>query len=98
MPLVPMISQLTELRQPFAFHACSNAALLCPDLLLRGLLEQAEQDGVVPLLVNVEVGNSVERRSVHGEVRLRELRQGVLVNMQRLCTVRTALRDMIKAP
>ena len=83
MPLVPMISQLTKLRQPFAFHACSNAALLCPDLLLRGLLEQDKQDGVVPVLVKVGaailladwiavlvvlLSSSDKRRGIDGEV------------------------------
>ena len=84
MPLVPMISQLTKLRQPFAFHACSNAALLCPDLLLRGLLEQDKQDGVVPVLVKVGaailladywiaevvalLSSSDKRRDIDGEV------------------------------
>ena len=74
MPLVRMISQLTKLRQPFAFHACSNAALLCPDLFRRGLLEQDEQDAVDALLEKgwpsniVFADNFVERRSVHGEV------------------------------
>ena len=87
MPLVPMISQLTKLRQPFALHACSNAALLCPDLFLRGLLEQDEADAEEALLVKAEGGKFVERRSVHGEVCVHELPQGVLVNTLRVCTV-----------